>query len=73
MVHVVRDPDRSSSGYLVGEVALSIRCQETFAGLLASALCVTKTRPADVVAHSVPWSALFRAIQEIAPPVRSEP
>ena len=38
------------------------------AGSLASALCVTKTRPADVVAQSVPWSALLRAIQETAPP-----
>ena len=55
------------------EVELSIRCHTTFAGFDASALCVTKTRPAEVVAHSVPWSALFRAIHETAPPARSSP
>ena len=54
-------------------VDLSDEQVETFAGLLASALCVTKTRPAEVVAHSVPWSALFRAIHETAPPARSDP
>ena len=55
------------------EVELSIRCQTTVAGSDASALCVTKMRPAQVAAQSVPWSALSRAIHEIEPPVRSAP
>jgi hypothetical protein len=60
-------------GNRVGDVALSMRCQTTEAGLTAFALCVTKMRPADVVAQSVLWSDAVRAIHEIAPPVRSAP
>ena len=63
----VRDPgvtgigrvnDRSTLGKRVGEVELSIRCHVTVEGSEASALWVTKIRPADVAAQSVPWSAL---------------
>ena len=36
------------------EVELSIRCHVTVAGSDASALCVTKMRPAEVAAQSVP-------------------
>src|SRR6266851_4251317 len=63
-------------GNRVGElpaVELSIRCHVTVAGSEASALCVTKIRPAEVAAHSVPWSAPSRASQEIDPPPRSAP
>jgi hypothetical protein len=60
-------------GNRVGEVALSIRCQVTVAGSDASALCVTKMRPAEVATQSVPWSASSRAMNEIDPPVRSGP
>ena len=60
-------------GKRVGDAGLSIRCQTTVAGSVASPLWVTKMRPADVAAQSVPWSALLRAIQEIDPPVRSDP
>ena len=63
-------------GNLVGElpvVELSIRVQVTVAGSVASALCDTKMRPADVDTHIVPWSAPSRAIHEIEPPVRSAP
>jgi len=53
------------------DAELSIRSQVTFAGSLASALWVTKMRPAEVAAQIVPWSALSRAIHEIEPPLRS--
>jgi hypothetical protein len=62
-------------GNRVGEFAarLSTRCHMTAAGSTASALCVTKMRPAEVAAHSVPWSDLFRASQDTEPPIRPEP
>ena len=50
-----------------------MRCQDTAAGSEASALCVTKIRPAEVAAQSVPWSAPSRASHESEPPVRSAP
>ena len=55
-----RSGTESASG-----VELSIRCHVTVAGSDASALCVTKMRPAEVAAHSVPWSAPSRASHEI--------
>src|SRR5438270_523398 len=60
-------------GKRVGELGLSTRCQRTAAGIGASALWVTKMRPADVAAQRVPWSTLLRASHDIDPPVRSGP
>ena len=63
-------------GNLVGELPeaeLSTRCHVTVAGSTASALCVTKMRPAQVAAHMRPGSAASRASHEMEPPVRSAP
>src|SRR5207237_4823484 len=63
-------------GNRVGElpdVELSIRCHVTADGSVASALCVTKMRPAEVAAQSVPWSTPSRASQDMEPPERSVP